>query len=126
MTTSEVINEFVARLAATYKPERVVLFGSGQLTRSHVPGSIGPLADASLIVSFGVQTGDVVVFHPKTLHGGAATGPGQRRRTLTLRFFGDDACYDERVDLTGGRKTGFHAQLKTGDKFRDPSFLKLR
>jgi len=78
------------------------------------------------IISFAVEPGDVVVFHPRLLHGGAATGPGQRRRTLTLRFFGRDAFYDRRDDLAGPRLTGFHARLNTGDRFRDPSFLKLR
>ena len=48
------------------------------------------------IVSFATQPGDVVLFHPKTLHGGAPTHPGARRRTLTLRFFGETAYYDQR------------------------------
>ncbi len=46
------------------------------------------------IVSFGVQPGDLVLFHPAMLHGGAPTHPGQRRRTLTLRFFGQNSHYD--------------------------------
>ena len=33
------------------------------------------------IVSWAVEPGDVVLFHPATLHGGAPTHPGQRRRT---------------------------------------------
>jgi ectoine hydroxylase-related dioxygenase (phytanoyl-CoA dioxygenase family) len=47
--------------------------------------------DAFDIVSFPNEPGDLVVFHPATLHGGGA-GPGQRR-TLSLRFFGDDVVY---------------------------------
>jgi len=77
------------------------------------------------IVSFSVEPGDVVLFHPSMLHGGAPTRPGQRRRTLTLRFFGDDAVYDERPGPAGPRMDGFHKGLKTGDTFRHPSFLKL-
>jgi ectoine hydroxylase-related dioxygenase (phytanoyl-CoA dioxygenase family) len=77
------------------------------------------------IVSFATEPGDVVVFHPAMLHGGAPTHPGQRRRTLTLRFFGTDAVYDRREGFAGPRLQGFHQRLQTGDPFRDPSFLKL-
>jgi ectoine hydroxylase-related dioxygenase (phytanoyl-CoA dioxygenase family) len=77
------------------------------------------------IVSFPVEPGDVVLFHPAQLHGGAPTHAGLRRRTLTLRFFGTNAVYDERPGPTGPRVEGFHAGKKSGDPFRDPSFLKL-
>jgi ectoine hydroxylase-related dioxygenase (phytanoyl-CoA dioxygenase family) len=77
------------------------------------------------IVSFAVEPGDVVIFHPKMLHGGAATHPGARRRTLTLRFFGADAVYDPREGGAGPRVKGFHERMAAGDAFRDPSFLKL-
>jgi len=76
------------------------------------------------IVSFAVAPGDVVLFHPKMLHGGAAAHPGMRRRTLSLRFFGQACFYDERPGRAGPRRTD--AQMKQGDPFRDPSFLKLR
>ena len=39
------------------------------------------------VVSWAVEPGDVIFFHFKTLHGGAPTRPGQRRRTLTLALF---------------------------------------
>src|SRR5438874_2517905 len=39
------------------------------------------------IVSFEIEPGDVVMFHPATLHGGGASEG--RRRTLSVRFFGD-------------------------------------
>jgi len=78
------------------------------------------------IVSFATEPGDVVLFHPKMLHGGAPTHPGTRRRTLTLRFFGEDAVYDARDSFGAPNAGGYHARLKTGDPFRDPSFLKLR
>lgn len=77
------------------------------------------------IVSFAVEPGDVVLFHPKVLHGGAPTHPGIRRRTLTLRFFGEDAVYDPREGGAGPRVAGFHERMKAGDPFRDPGFLKL-
>ena len=66
-----------------------------------------------------------IVFHPATLHGGAATRPGQRRRTLTLRFFGERAVYDAREGGAGPVVRGFHERMTPGAPFRDPSFLKL-
>jgi ectoine hydroxylase-related dioxygenase (phytanoyl-CoA dioxygenase family) len=78
------------------------------------------------IVGFEARPGDVVLFHPAMLHGGAATHPGGRRRTLTLRFFGADAVYDARDGFAGPSIKGFHGRMQTGDPFRDPSFLKLR
>jgi hypothetical protein len=77
------------------------------------------------VVSFPVEPGDVVLFHPAMLHGGAPTHPGQRRRTLTLRFFGTDARYDQRPGRAGPRVDGLHRRMRHGDPFRDPSFLRL-
>lgn len=77
------------------------------------------------IVSWPVEPGDLVLFHPATLHGGAPTHPGGRRRTLTLRFFGEDAVYDPRPGRPGPRAPGFHERMAPGEPFRDPSFLKL-
>ena len=45
------------------------------------------------IASWPAQPGDVLFFHPAALHGGAPVVKGQRRRTLALRFFGEDAIY---------------------------------
>lgn len=78
------------------------------------------------IVSWAVEPGDLIVFHPQTLHGGAPTRGGMRRRTLTLRFFGDRAVYDPRDGGAGPPIKGFHQRMAKGDPFRDPSFLKLR
>ncbi len=78
------------------------------------------------IVSFPVQPGDAIVFHPDLLHGGAATAAGGRRRTLTLRFFGERAFYDARDSGAGPPIAGFHQRMKTGEPFRDPRFLQLR
>lgn len=77
------------------------------------------------IVSFAVEPGDVVLFHPATLHGGAPTHAGQRRRTLTLRFFGEDATYDDRPGRAGPMIAGLHERLRPGDPLRDPAFLQL-
>ncbi len=80
--------------------------------------------DAFDIVSFAVEPGDLVLFHPAMLHGGAPTHPGTRRRTLTLRFFGRDAFYDKRPGPAGPRLPPDHG-LRQGDRLRDPGFLKL-
>ena len=43
------------------------------------------------ITTFQVEPGDLIVFHPSTLHGGGPTRENETKRTLSLRFFGDDA-----------------------------------
>lgn len=43
------------------------------------------------IVAWDIRPGDLLVFHPAALHGGGGTPPGGRRRSMTLRFVGDDA-----------------------------------
>ena len=77
------------------------------------------------IVAFAVDPGDVIMFHPQILHGGAPTTGGARRRTLTLRFFGEDSVYDPREGGAGPPISGFHQRMKAGDRFRDEAFLKL-
>jgi hypothetical protein len=48
------------------------------------------------IATYDTEPGDVVVFHPFTLHGGAPVDRvTPNRHTLVLRFFGDDATYHE-------------------------------
>jgi ectoine hydroxylase-related dioxygenase (phytanoyl-CoA dioxygenase family) len=93
------------------------------------------------IVSWAVEPGDVLVFHPAMLHGGAPTNPSNRRRTLSLRFFGDDAVYTPRVagksgatepaipdnpDLPRSVFAKLPERLSPGDPFRHPDFLKVR
>ena len=43
------------------------------------------------IISFDVTPGDVVLFHPAMLHGGAPVPAGKTRRTLSLRYFGSSS-----------------------------------
>lgn len=47
------------------------------------------------IISWELERGDLIVFHIGSLHGGGGTTPGIERRTLTLRFFGEDAVWTE-------------------------------
>ena len=88
------------------------------------------------IVSWGVEPGDVLVFHTGVLHGGAPTHRGYRRRTLSLRFFGADAVYALRPGMAGRARPvddpeasvfrRVAAALAPGDPLRHPGFPKLR
>ena len=90
------------------------------------------------ILSWAMQPGDVVVFHPATLHGGAPTHAGQPRRTLSLRFFGQHAYvaarpHDGMANIDGlkhddgGRHPLKKMALAAHDSlFRHPDFPRLR
>lgn len=79
------------------------------------------------IVSFAVTPGDVVIFHPGILHGGAPTLATEQRRTLSLRFFGKDAVYAERPGpAPAPLVAGLHEALQAGDPFRHRAFPRLR
>lgn len=77
--------------------------------------------DAFDIVSFGTERGDVVLFHPGVLHGGGATTTSAGRRTLSLRFFGDDVVYDP-PGRPAPRYPGIAALLVPGEPLRGPWF----
>lgn len=85
------------------------------------------------IVSWGVTPGDVLLFHPSILHGGAPTRAGMRRRTLSLRFFGTDARVAGRPGMlaveneAGPIRADVHPltrlrRRQPGLPFRDPAF----
>lgn len=86
------------------------------------------------IVSWAVEPGDMVVFHPNALHGGAPTTPGRRRRTVSLRYFGTDAVYaplrrvatdpeGKQVAVTLASAFG---KMEEGAPFRHPMFHQVR
>jgi ectoine hydroxylase-related dioxygenase (phytanoyl-CoA dioxygenase family) len=77
------------------------------------------------IVSWAVEPGDVLIFHPKVLHGGAATRAGARRRTLSLRFFGPDAVVAHRPGGAGASLAPGLASLRDGEPFRAPAFPRV-
>lgn len=77
--------------------------------------------DAFDIVSFATEPGDVVLFHPAMLHGGGASADGSPRRTLSIRFFGDDVVYDP-PRRPAPRYPGTEALLERGDPLRGPWF----
>ena len=89
------------------------------------------------IVSWPIVPGDVIVFHPGLLHGGAATRGGACRRTISLRLFGDDSYCDSRPQLglaeidtleydrgTQDPMTAM-ARARPGTPFRHPDFAKI-
>lgn len=91
------------------------------------------------IVSWALEPGDAIIFHPSTLHGGAPTHPGKTRRTISLRYFGEDATFVERPAVAKESTVGFNREesdsrniedfyvgLKPGDSFRNPAFVQVR
>lgn len=115
------------------KDDTAPIYGDGSLPR--LP-NIEAERSRWDIVSWAVEPGDVLVFHPGVLHGGAATHRGTRRRTLSLRFFGPDAVYASRPGMSGKRRpvddpeasvfARAAAALSPGDPLRHPGFPKLR
>jgi len=89
------------------------------------------------IVSWAVEPGDVIIFHPAILHGGAPTCSGEKRRTISLRFFGDHAYCAERpekgvaevdrllVEQDTSDPMRQMAKLQPGTLFRHPGFHKV-
>lgn len=77
--------------------------------------------DAHDIFSFETRSGDVVLFHPGLLHGGGATSTSSPRRTLSIRFFGDDVVYDP-PRRPAPSYPGTSALLSPGDPLRGPWF----
>ncbi len=108
------------------------LYGDGSLPR--LP-DIEAAREQWPVVSWATEPGDVIVFHPAILHGGGDTGPGQQRRTLSLRFFGEDARAAERPGRRPVETASLHGEhvhpltrmraAENGAPFRDPAFPKL-
>ncbi|NKB98449.1 MAG: phytanoyl-CoA dioxygenase [Pseudomonadales bacterium] len=86
---------------------------------------------AHQILSWATEPGDVIAFHPSTLHGGGATTSKAQRQTLSLRFFGDDAKVAERPGAKVANPQRNTHPLnkiranKPGSPFRHPDFPKI-
>jgi ectoine hydroxylase-related dioxygenase (phytanoyl-CoA dioxygenase family) len=88
------------------------------------------------IISWASEPGDVLVFHPSSLHGGAATHPGRQRRTLSMRFHGPNVRYAPRPRAIGASLVGDiqsrgieldrEGHMKPGDPFRLKELVKVR
>ncbi|MAQ09347.1 MAG: phytanoyl-CoA dioxygenase [Gammaproteobacteria bacterium] len=109
------------------------LYGTGELPRLPDIEKNRPDYD---IISFAIEPGDVVIFHPMMLHGGAPTDSGKTRNTLSLRYFGADASVAWRPNDTMERiaKTASSPnvhpmnrakQQGVGAPFRDAGFPKV-
>ncbi len=96
-------------------------------TRPEVP-RIEAAREQFDIAGWSITPGDVLLFHPAVLHGGGGTEAGRRRRTLSLRFVGEDATFIRRP--AGGDTPPAFLQMnetkRDGEPLRHPSFLKLR
>lgn len=74
------------------------------------------------IVSWAIEPGDAVIFHPSILHGGAPTHVGSKRRTLSLRYFGPDTVFAKRPGPHTAPQVPGLNELTPGDPFRNPAF----
>lgn len=97
-------------------------------TRPFTPGDTYPRIpdieadrDAFDVVSYPITRGDVVLFHPGLLHGGGATSHSRSRRTLSIRFFGDDVVYREQP-RPAPTYPGTSALVRPGEPLRGPWF----
>jgi ectoine hydroxylase-related dioxygenase (phytanoyl-CoA dioxygenase family) len=70
------------------------------------------------IVRWAVEPGDILLFHPAILHGGAPTAAGTRRRTISLRVFGDDVTCCPRPDQDLAEVDRLAADEACGDPIR--------
>lgn len=84
-------------------------------------------------VSYETRPGDVIMLHPHSLHGGAPVDVATpTRRTLVLRFFGDDGVFqplgvEDKFKFLGEEL--FDAPfggLAPGDPLRSPYFKQIR
>ena len=70
--------------------------------------------DAWNIVGWPMKRGDILIFHMLSLHGGAPTWPGYERRSISLRFLGDDVVSGYRPIMRDGFRQFF--KLATSDE----------
>jgi ectoine hydroxylase-related dioxygenase (phytanoyl-CoA dioxygenase family) len=75
------------------------------------------------IVSYEITPGDIVIFHPAVLHGGGASEG--RRKTLSIRLFGDDAIYEPRPGRSEPPYPGLAATGVPGEPLRGSWFPQL-
>lgn len=79
------------------------------------------------IRSHDMKRGDMLVIHPKVLHGGASVSEGIQRRTMTVNVFGPDVRYEPKPVELGMRYPGIEKCLNKGDLLRhDFYFPQLR
>ncbi len=109
------------------------LWGDGTYPRlPHIDEELSKNPNAYDVLSWDLKPRDVVILHPRALHGGAPVDEQcPTRHTLVLRFFGDDATF--RCLPTSNpshARNGFlfreeMEKLNEGDLFRSPIFQKI-
>ncbi|MGI4815128.1 MAG: phytanoyl-CoA dioxygenase family protein [Janthinobacterium lividum] len=98
----DTVLEFVAgshRDGIWYRPQRFIdgALRDGDDERWQLLPDIDARRDAYEILGWGVEPGDVLVFHGLTLHGAPANQRPTRRRVLSTRWTGDDARFQRRA-----------------------------
>ena len=72
------------------------------------------------IDSFQCNLGDTICLHPGCIHGaGTVNAKYPTRRTLVLRFFGDDCVFASLPKSKRAKKSSNDVNIKNGDKFID-------
>lgn len=72
------------------------------------------------IVSYDIEPGDALLFHPRCLHGGGATDEDfSHRRTAGFRFCGDDAHWGE-LPVDASRLTEYQRKIAAIDNRGEP------
>jgi len=86
------------------------------------PPDVDADRDSYDLVSWTMEPGDVLIFHPLVVHGSTGNTHGtRRRRALATRWFGDDVRYDPRpATMPLPPEHG----LAPGDPFTGPMFPK--
>ena len=85
------------------------------------------MRDEIEILSWAMEPGDIIVFNPAMVHGGAPLfKEGSLRRSMAARLFGSDACFQPKGGIEFPRFAGIEHLLKPGDLLRHPYFPRLR
>ena len=89
-------------------------------------GSLAPVPEVDRatdrILGWALQPGDAVAFHMLTVHGAAGNAMATPRRTLSLRFLGDDATHAPRPWTTSPPFPGLVDELPAGSPMDHPLF----
>lgn len=78
--------------------------------------------DAFKILQWGLEPGDCIFFHMRTVHAAEGTKHTSRRRVLSLRYLGDDMRHKLRDWTTSPPFPGFDRELSDGCVMKHPLF----
>ena len=85
-----------------------------------VPDPDGKDSETMKVLEWGMEPGDCVLFHFRTVHGARGNQTKERRRALSLRWMGDDCRYMERPGRTSPPFPG-HG-MREGERLREDWF----